>query len=86
MLLSTPTQHKSMTTPTTAKETTLSEPHREPFMCPVDCILRGTDLRKYFTDSWYQELPGILPTGNLETSGCPEQGLKSTFVPKTAGM
>lgn len=86
MLLSTPTQHKSMTTPTAAKETTLSEPHKEPLMCPVDCILRGTDPRKYFADSWYQELTGTLTTGNLETSGCPEQGLKSTFVPKTTDI
>lgn len=86
LLLFTPTQHKSMTTLTAAKETTLSEPTKESSMCPVDCILRGTGPRKYFTDIWYQELTGTLATGNLTTSGCPEQGLKSTFVPKTAGI
>lgn len=54
-------------------------------MCPGDCILRGTDPRKHFLDKWYEGLSGTLDTGSWKISDYPEQGLKSTLVPRIAG-
>lgn len=77
-------QHNFMTTGTAVEEITLSELTKEYLMCLVDCILRGTDPRKYFTGNI--RIYFIMALGNLRTSNYSEQTLKSTFVPKMIGI